>query len=194
VKAFLYSTQDFFETTGAPPWAGGLFDGLISLPVTTGPISSVALRALARTVQHEVTHAYLYAFCGDTLPSWIGEGLAMQYEGRTKNASLFELKKIFGNQASGVTTAGLGENFANFNPKEVGRLYAQSQLLVSYLAKEGSGSGNLSSGNSSWRNIVTRVCQGRETLHEVLLSEFASGSAEEIWRNKEAKMMGGWVP
>ena len=184
MKTFLYASQSFFRTTGAPPWAGGLFDGLISIPVPVGNLSPVSLKELARTVQHEVTHAYLYGFCGDLLPSWIGEGLASTIEGRTRSDALFEIRRDYGQGE--VPTDGLGESFATRPPSEVGRLYAQSLLLILNLAQEHSASGE---GLAAWKSALSKVCLGRESLQEVLRGEFGFGTSPELWVARQSAIL-----
>ncbi|MCA2958948.1 MAG: hypothetical protein IOD12_01760 [Silvanigrellales bacterium] len=190
LKAFLYPQKDFRENTDAPPWAGGLFDGLVSIPVprTRNATEETYLaRGLARIARHETTHAYLYAFCGDVVPSWMGEGLAQKMEGRRASSASIELKKQgnawAGNSGLLGTTPALDRPFTEASGRDVGRLYAQSFLLVNHYSR-------VHGGLPFWRGLLSRVCQGRESMTNVLSAELGEdGVASALWqRDGQAAM------
>lgn len=170
LKAFLYPSESFQEQTGAPPWAGGLFDGLISIPVPRGRQAAFLQAAVAKVARHETTHAYLYSFCGDLIPSWLGEGLAQRFEGTNPSQAVSDLKR----RGTLRDVRLLDGPFTRAPEGEVTRLYAQSFLLVDHLTKQGGGL-------SYWRGPLQRACQGRESLPVVLASETGSESAAALW-------------
>jgi len=189
VKAFLYPKENFQDYTNAPPWAGGLFDGLISIPVPklsarsskTGETTAHLAQALAKVARHETTHAYLYAFCGDTIPSWLGEGLAQRQEGRQRDGALNLLKQK-GKDASEASPL-LDESFAKAPPLDVSRLYAQSFLLVNHLSRQGNDA------LGYWRGMLARACQGRESLANVLSGELGESTARELWTRSQSSIL-----
>lgn len=183
LKAFLSPQKDFFEYTDAPPWAGGVFDGLINIPVPKARNANeeaYLARGLAKVARHETTHAYLYAFCGDLVPSWLGEGLAQKMEGRRPSSAAIELKKQgfpagTTNDARG-SLAALDRPFTEAVGRDVGRLYAQSFLLVNHYSRAHGGLG-------FWRGILSRTCQGRESMSNVLGAELGEdGMASSLWQ------------
>jgi tetratricopeptide (TPR) repeat protein len=185
LKAFLYPQESFQDFTGAPPWAGGLFDGLISIPVPrvrdAGTQEFIA-RGLARVARHETTHAYLYAFCGDLVPAWLGEGLAQRLEGRSPTQSAFEMRKLGTPAENGAARSSLDRPFTEAtSTRDVTRLYAQSHLLVNHYTRAQGGMG-------FWRGVLGRACQGRENLPSVLAGELGEdGTAEALWRRDGQK-------
>jgi len=64
--------------TGAPDWAGGLYDGKVRLPV--GHLSRITPEFQA-LLAHELTHALIRAKAGTSCPRWLHEGLAQHYQG-----------------------------------------------------------------------------------------------------------------
>jgi tetratricopeptide (TPR) repeat protein len=175
LRAWLVPTNDFRGITDAPPWAAAVFDGYIRIPVGRstrgGMFSSEILESLAR---HETTHAYMYAFCGDILPSWIGEGLAQVFEGRSPMQSQDDIRRS-GRKAIQTYEPELDLPFNQASPKLISRLYARSHLLVTAMSKEGGGV------IQTWQRILSGVCVQRRPLPDILQEQFSSGSVAELW-------------
>jgi len=175
LRAWLVPTNDFKSVTGAPPWAAAVFDGYIRIPVgrtTNGrPFSSDILERLA---QHETTHAYIYAFCGDVLPSWIGEGLAQIYEGRNISQSQSDILRS-GRKALQTFEPALEQPFIQASDTSITRLYARSHLLVNAMSRDGGGVAQ------TWQRVLSAVCIQRRPLPEVLQEQFSGGTAGELW-------------
>lgn len=80
IIVILYSGRRFHEFTDSPSWAGGLFDGKIHLAaqrvLRPSPEADAALA-------HEYAHALLHRMAGGHAPTWLDEGLALYFEGRT---------------------------------------------------------------------------------------------------------------
>jgi tetratricopeptide (TPR) repeat protein len=78
-SVMVYTSQQFFDVTRAPAWAGALNDGKLRIPV--GDLSRVTPQ-LEAVMKHELTHSFVHAAV-PRCPVWIQEGLAQMEEGRT---------------------------------------------------------------------------------------------------------------
>ena len=79
IQVILYSNKQFQEVTDAPGWSGGIYDGKIRLPIGGVERETPGLR---RLLYHEYTHAVVRSIT-PTVPTWLNEGLAQYFEGRT---------------------------------------------------------------------------------------------------------------
>ncbi len=77
LNVILYTNRQFQDITRAPAWAGGGYDGRIRLPVG-GALRSP--KTLERVVTHEFVHAVVHNAAGNSLPTWVNEGLASYLE------------------------------------------------------------------------------------------------------------------
>lgn len=86
IMVVLHTKDSFQGATGSPAWADGLYDpslGRIQIP-TQG--ASTDTKWLASVLRHEYVHALLHDRLGTSigaLPTWLNEGLAMQWAGDT---------------------------------------------------------------------------------------------------------------
>ena len=183
LRAWVLPTDSFRVSTGAPLWAGALFDGFIRIPVPKGNLSPMAQASLARLARHEATHAYLYAFCGDIVPSWLGEGLAQKYEGRGVSQSLEDLARKGGRTAFDGKQADFLDNpsFTNAPPAAISRLYAQSFVLVNYLTQT-------QGGEALWQKVLRSSCQIKLPLNAVLEEELGEPNAAALWAKHAEKI------
>jgi tetratricopeptide (TPR) repeat protein len=111
IVVILYTEQQFRDITRAPEWSAGLYDGRIRVPVA-GAAQNPGL--LDRILVHELTHAMVTALAPRGVPTWLHEGLAQHFEGKSAEAArrrlqshgaripLEELERRF----SDLTTAG----------------------------------------------------------------------------------------
>ena len=76
----LYTPKQYGDTTEAPHWSGGLFDGKLRIPLGEGNLTNAQLERLRTTLYHEYTHAVVTGLAGVKIPDWFNEGLAMYYE------------------------------------------------------------------------------------------------------------------
>jgi tetratricopeptide (TPR) repeat protein len=120
VTVILYTSKDFFDTTRAPGWAGGLYDGKIRLPVR-GAEGQEAL--LKRVLYHEYVHSVVRSLT-ERCPLWINEGLAEYYSEQYP-------KKI----GQAVPLKYLENSFAWLGGN-VGVAYWESYSAVSYLIEK----------------------------------------------------------
>jgi tetratricopeptide (TPR) repeat protein len=84
IVVVLHTKSTFQSATGSPVWADGLFDpvlGRIQVPAQ----DALADRTwLTRVLRHEFVHALLHdqlGLSGNTVPTWLNEGLAMELSG-----------------------------------------------------------------------------------------------------------------
>jgi hypothetical protein len=77
ISVILYSRKQFRDITRSPAWAGGAYDGRIRLPVQ-GALRSPS--ELERVATHEFVHAVTHTLAPRGLPTWLGEGLATNFE------------------------------------------------------------------------------------------------------------------
>ena len=77
VEVIFYTLKQFRDITGAPEWAGGLFDTRIRIPVQ-GALA--APQSFDRVLTHELAHAMIAGIAGRGVPAWLHEGLATYFE------------------------------------------------------------------------------------------------------------------
>lgn len=174
MRALLIPKADFRGDSGAPPWAGALFDGFVRIPVVIDQLSNFQIQKLGRLARHETAHAYFYAHCGETLPSWLGEGLAQHFEGISVQQSLQGLLGSEGRSAAAEPPASFDGSFIEAPTTEVHKLYLRSHLLVEALSKtEGF--------ESTWREIFTTSCTQTTPLSPVLREKFGTSNGRELY-------------
>ncbi|MCE9593077.1 MAG: DUF1570 domain-containing protein [Planctomycetes bacterium] len=130
IAVSLYQREGFSALTGLGDWAGGAFDGAVRIPI--GDFEREE-RGLDGVMRHELAHAFIRALGGTSVPAWLSEGLAQWLEpGRTgavaaaraklSGGELFPLERLAGSIASWK------------DPDEIARAYAQSLVLVDWIA------------------------------------------------------------
>jgi hypothetical protein len=80
IPTIVQSREAYLKTTGAAEWSGGLFDGRIHIPTSTGQQLDATLQ---KTLTHETVHACL-AMLGQW-PSWLHEGMAQKLSGEVQS-------------------------------------------------------------------------------------------------------------
>ena len=73
VTVVLYSGDQFRDITRSPPWAAGVYDGIIRVPVR-GALDNP--KGFDRVLAHEFAHALIHTLAPHSVPSWLNEGLA----------------------------------------------------------------------------------------------------------------------
>ena len=76
VQVVLLANQEFFDITGSPDWAGGVYEGHIKVPV-----GNYNLDILKIILCHEYVHAVIYDRLAHRCPWWLNEGLAQYFSG-----------------------------------------------------------------------------------------------------------------
>jgi tetratricopeptide (TPR) repeat protein len=116
----LYSDSAFQEFTGSPSWAGGLFDGKIHLAARRVLLVSPDADA---TLAHEYAHALVHRLTRGRAPTWLDEGLALYFEGRTPSWS----DTILDRPHTELTPLhALHGSFLSLPPREATLAYAES--------------------------------------------------------------------
>jgi len=89
MAVILYPETVFREVTRVHPWAQGLFDGKIRIPVV-----SEKTEGLDRIVAHELAHAVIHRLSQGRAPLWLQEGLAQELEGQGEASRLLALRGL----------------------------------------------------------------------------------------------------
>ncbi len=133
IRVVLYSREDFSELTGVGHWAGGVYDGVVRVPVVD---FARERSTLSRVMRHELVHAFLRSMAGQSVPAWLNEGLAQWFELESPSeraaavsraratlagTELFALEQLKGTLATWKDT------------DEIARGYAQSLALVAFI-------------------------------------------------------------
>jgi hypothetical protein len=116
----LYSDGGFQAYTDSPSWAGAAFDGKIYL--AAGRMLHSAPEAEA-TLAHEYAHALVHRLAGGRAPTWLDEGLALYFEGRTSSWSSTILDRP---QTELTPLHALHGSFLSLSPREATVAYAES--------------------------------------------------------------------
>ncbi len=118
LTVILYTNKDFYDTTQAPTWSDGIYDGKIRLPVR-GIEGQGAI--LKKVLFHEYTHAVVHSLA-KRCPLWINEGLA-EYFSRSYPQKIGQV----------IPLNYLETSFAGLGGNSVGLAYWESYSAVSYL-------------------------------------------------------------
>ncbi|MBN1475996.1 hypothetical protein JXA47_04510 [Candidatus Sumerlaeota bacterium] len=79
IEVVIYPESHFRGVTLAPDWAIAAFDGKIRIIVR--PLETVRQReSLFGTLNHEMTHAFIFDIAERRCPDWLNEGLAQCFE------------------------------------------------------------------------------------------------------------------
>jgi tetratricopeptide (TPR) repeat protein len=91
IPVILLTNQAFFDITGSPQWAGGVYEGHIKVPV-----DNYDLKLLRIVLAHEYVHAVMFDRLSFRCPWWLNEGLAQYLSGdRSGNNRKLQLAAQF---------------------------------------------------------------------------------------------------
>lgn len=135
IRVVLYKRDEFTEITGVGHWAGGVFDGVVRVPL--GDFDRQRSQ-LERVLRHEVVHAFLRSMGGKQVPAWLNEGLAQWHEESSPLARSANLErarsKLRGQELFAL--ADLQGTLATWSEEEaIARGYAQSLAFVDFIAQ-----------------------------------------------------------
>ncbi len=134
IRVVLYRREEFAAVTGIGHWAGGVYDGVVRIPL--GDFSRER-RALERALRHELVHAFVRSMGGAQVPAWLNEGVAQWHEGPPGSRALAVQAARARLAESGLLPLEeLGQSFATWNDEDrIARAYAQSLALVDHLVR-----------------------------------------------------------
>ena len=134
IRVVLYRRDQFSAITGVGHWAGGVYDGVVRIPL--GDFSRER-RALERALRHELVHAFVRSLAGTEVPAWLNEGVAQWYEGQPGDRALAiqdARARLAGSALEPL--AALGGSFALWTDEErIARAYAQSLALIDHISR-----------------------------------------------------------
>ncbi|MDQ6734829.1 MAG: tetratricopeptide repeat protein [Nitrospirota bacterium] len=120
IIVILYTDRRFQDLTDSPSWAGGLFDGKIHVAAQRVLLASPEADA---ALAHEYAHALVHRIAGGHAPTWLDEGLALYFEGRTPAWS----DTIIDSRVTELTPLhALHGSFLSLPPREATLAYAES--------------------------------------------------------------------
>jgi tetratricopeptide (TPR) repeat protein len=129
IAVVLQAEAAFQETS--PPWAGGLNDGTIRLPVRGLQRLTPRLLALLR---HELAHSFVAARTGGNCPTWLQEGVAQWLEGGDPGRADAGLTaRARGGALRSLLT--LEAPFQDLAPPTLPLAYAQSLSAVAHILR-----------------------------------------------------------
>lgn len=119
VTVILYTDRDFHDTTRAPHWSGGLYDGKIRLPVKGMDFRKPLVR---KVLFHEYAHAVVH-YLAHSCPQWINEGIAEYFS--------TSYPDVVGQV---IPLRNLEKSFSGLNDRNAAIAYRESYSAVSFLA------------------------------------------------------------
>lgn len=122
VTVIMYTDRDFHDTTQAPGWSDGIFDGKIRVPVKGADPDDPSLK---KVLFHEYSHALVH-FLAPGCPVWIQEGIA----------EYFSKSYPPGKTGRVIPLAQLEQPFSRLSTAHVPLAYAESYFAVSTLIEK----------------------------------------------------------
>jgi len=129
IQVILYADQQFQEVTDAPGWSGGVYDGKIRIPIGGIEKETPGLR---RILYHEYTHAVVRDIT-KRCPTWLNEGLAQYFEGRTIDARQKDMLRQISMTGKLPTLANLEGSFMGLEGGQAAYAYLISLSSVGYM-------------------------------------------------------------
>jgi hypothetical protein len=130
ITVVVYEQDQFGESTRAPHWAKGFFDGKIRAPVTEIERNPSHFDTM---LVHEYVHALLHERGGARVPAWIHEGLANLLAGNELERRALE-QELEEGEPLGIDA--LTSSFRGLDAEAVGLAYLQSYWMVRDLTDE----------------------------------------------------------
>lgn len=174
IAVLLLDEEEFKTISGAPHWAGGIYDGKIRLPVKRFQFSETDLKALSA---HEVTHAFAAAMSAQQIPTWLNEGLAVYQENKQRKVDMLVFNAAIKTNTVFPLDQLMNENAlqAKQDPLWVALYYQESFHLTSYLVKR--------YGMFNVKKMLTEFSKGKnsdEAVRNVL--QISIARLEKEWR------------
>lgn len=169
IKVILLTNRQFFDITGSPGWAGGVYEGQIKVPV-----DKYETDLLRIVLTHEYIHAVIFDRLSFRCPWWLNEGLAQYMSGDNNgNAKKLEIAAQFMKEGEPPALEELpGDMLKGGDKKMVGVAYALGLSAVNYFIRV--------YGVSSMRHVLEVMAEGKSFTSVVMditgysFSEFQS--------------------
>ncbi|MCP4146878.1 MAG: tetratricopeptide repeat protein [bacterium] len=172
ITVTLMSKKQFFDITGLPGWAGGVYEGQIKIPV-----ENYKLEPLKVVLCHEYIHAVLYDALSMRCPWWLHEGMAQYFSGDMNNSKKLAAVPVILRDKWSPSLLDLPGDIAG-DAVKVGYAYALSLSAVDYFIQEFS--------TATLEGILDEMTKGREFAP--VLEEITSYTFKEFQtRWKESK-------
>ena len=130
IPVILYSNEQFRDITRSPPWAAGVYDGKIRLPVRGA--AEVDAKEFERVLGHEFVHALVRTLADRNVPGWLNEGLATALEDNGVEWAQKQIEKF----PQLPTLEMLQTSFGRLTGQQAQAAYATSALAVRRLLDE----------------------------------------------------------
>lgn len=130
IPVILLTNQAFFDITGSPQWAGGVYEGQIKAPV-----DKYQPGLLKIVLAHEYVHAVIFDRLSSRCPWWLNEGLAQYLSGdQAGNKIRLELAAKFIKESKVPSLDELPGNLVKNGDKKSAQLaYSLALSAVQYL-------------------------------------------------------------
>jgi len=170
IPVILLTDQAFFDITGSPQWAGGVFEGQIK-----APMDKYRPGLLKIVLAHEYVHAVIFDRLSSRCPWWLNEGLAQYLSGdQAGNKLKLELAAKFIKEAGVPPLEELpGKLLKNGDSKRVQLAYALALSAVQYFVHQ--------FGMSALQNIMDSMAEGKSFTS--IISNFTGFSFAEFQEN-----------
>lgn len=136
IVTIVQSREAYLQTTGAPEWSGGRFDGKIHIPILDRKNSMAGAR---QVFAHEIVHACL-ANIGPW-PSWLHEGLAQRLSGGTLQPGTAQSVRALAKQGQLPKLTALGQGWGRKSAAEAQLAYGMSLMAVDLFFQHHAGMG-----------------------------------------------------
>jgi hypothetical protein len=128
IPTIVQSREAYLKTTGAAEWSGGLFDGRIHMPASTGQQLDARMQ---KALAHETVHACL-AMLG-AWPAWLHEGMAQRLSGETPRPEIHAQLKQLAKDGKLPKLSQLNQGFAGLDAGSATVAYALALEAVAAL-------------------------------------------------------------
>ena len=165
ITVVLYTSEQFFDVTQAPSWAGGLNDGKLRIPLRG--ITTVTPE-LQSVLKHELTHSFVRLMSRGRCPVWLNEGLAQLMQARTLSAADDAVLAQLFTQSKAAPFDVLEGPFNRFSVLEARIAYAEALAGVEYLRSK--------YGMDGLQRILRRIADGESAesaLHAVTTDHYS---------------------
>jgi tetratricopeptide (TPR) repeat protein len=173
IEVILYSKKEFGSLRGVKDWMGAFYDGKVRIPLKSWRTHRGKVQELMR---HELAHVFVETILPGA-SSWLHEGFAQWYQGRSSRGKTGYFRK-----SAPRTASDLRSPFAKIeDPAKASILYLQSLILVEELLSEG--------GTLAIRRLLnaTAKAKGDYAGREDLALDRIQGSKLDDWIQELAK-------